>query len=104
MQIRTLIALSTTALTLLGAAGCAVERGQESVGAYVDDATITTQIKTRLIDNRQVDAGAISVETLTGTVSLSGFAKSAAERSTAETLARGVKGVRDVKNNIVIRP
>lgn len=104
MTIRqTLTALAAAGL-LLAATGCAVTRGQETVGAYVDDTTITTQVKARFIDNRQVDAVAISVETLNGTVMLSGFAKSALEKNTAESIARNVNGVRQVKNEIAIRP
>jgi osmotically-inducible protein OsmY len=76
-------------LTLLTASGCAVTRGQESVGAYVDDATITTQIKSRFMENKEVDASSIRVETLNGTVMLSGFAKNTTEKTTAETIARG---------------
>ena len=51
----------------------------------------------------QVDAGAISVETLEGTVMLSGFAKSQAEREAAESVARATKGVKSVKNQLVVR-
>ena len=94
--------LSTAALVVLP--GCAVVRGQETVGAYVDDATITTQVKAKMIDNKQVDAGAIKVETLNGTVMLSGFAKNETERSTAESIAKNVNGVKSVKNEIAIRP
>jgi osmotically-inducible protein OsmY len=104
MHIRTTLAIAITAVVLLTATGCAVQRGQESVGAYVDDSGITTMVKTRFIENKQVDAGAISVETMKGTVMLTGFAKSAVERSTAESIARGVKGVIAVKNDIVVRP
>lgn len=95
------VLLGVTALT---ATGCAVTRGQESVGAYIDDATITTQVKARFVDNKQVDASAISVETLKGSVLLSGFAKNATERATAESLAREVKGVTAVRNEIAVRP
>ncbi len=99
-----ILSASMLAVATLSATGCAVTRGQESVGAYVDDSTITTQVKARFIDNKQVDASAISVETMKGTVMLSGFAKSSTERSTAESLAWGVKGVKSVKNEIAIRP
>ena len=81
-----------------------ITRGQETVGAYIDDATITTQIKSRFVENKVVDAASIQVETLNGTVMLSGFAKSAAEKSTAETIARGVNGVKSVRNELSIRP
>eukprot|EP01137_Pigoraptor_chileana_P027350 Opistho-2@9839 len=104
MNIRTALATSLTTLALLTTAGCAVTRGQESVGAYVDDTAITTAVKARFVDNKEVDASSISVETLRGTVMLSGFAKNAQEKTTAETLTWKVKGVRAVKNEIAIRP
>ncbi len=104
MQIRQTLAIAISAVVLLTATGCAVQRGQETVGAYVDDAGITTLVKTRFIENKQVDAASIKVETLNGTVMLSGFAKNGAERNTAEAIARGVKGVVSVRNEIAVRP
>ncbi len=104
MQIRQTLAIAISAIVLLTATGCAVHRGQETVGAYIDDAGITTLIKTRFVENKQVDAASIKVETLNGTVMLSGFAKNGAERNTAEAIARGVKGVVSVKNEIAVRP
>jgi len=98
------LAAAVSAAALVTLPGCAVTRGQETVGAYVDDATITTQVKAKMVDNKAVDASAISVETLNGTVMLSGFAKSENERTTAESIARDVKGVKMVKNQIAIRP
>lgn len=104
MNTRTPFSAIVAALMLFSAAGCAVTRGQETVGAYVDDAAITTAVKGRFIDNRDVDASSIRVETLNGTVMLSGFAKSSTEKSTAEALAWKVNGVKVVKNEIAIRP
>ena len=90
-------------LAIANVAGCAVARDQESVGAYVDDATLTTRIKAKFADDPTVSAMSISVETLKGVVQLSGFAKSVAERTTAERLARSTSGVRDVRNDIIVR-
>jgi len=104
MHIRTSLAIAISAIALLTTTGCAVQRGQESVGNYVDDAGITTLVKSRFVENKQVDAASISVETMKGTVMLSGFAKSGTERATAESIARGVKGVTSVTNAIVVRP
>ena len=92
-----------TSSTILSA-GCAVVRGQETAGAYIDDAGITTAVKARFVEDKTVSAMSISVETLNGTVQLSGFAKSAAEKTQAEALARNVKNVRAVRNVIVVRP
>ncbi|HWS73849.1 MAG TPA: BON domain-containing protein [Quisquiliibacterium sp.] len=91
-------ALSVGALT-----GCAVSRGQSTVGEYIDDSAITTSVKARFVDSREVAASSISVETLNGTVLLSGFATSANERIAAERIAREVKGVQSVRNEIVVQ-
>lgn len=104
MITRNILAAALAAVALFSAAGCAVTRGQETVGAYIDDSTITTQIKSRFVENMEVDASSISVETLNGAVMLSGFAKSSMEKGTAETIARGVSGVKSVKNAIAVRP
>jgi hyperosmotically inducible periplasmic protein len=84
--------------------GCSVIRGQETVGAFVDDTAITTAVKAKFVEDKTVDAGAIKVETLNGTVALSGFAKSNAEKAQAEFIARNTKGVREVRNNLTVRP
>lgn len=84
--------------------GCAVTRDQQTVGSYLDDAAITTKVKARFAEDPIVSAMAISVETLKGTVQLSGFAKNAAERTQAERIARDVSGVAVVKNDIAVRP
>lgn len=104
MIIRHTFAALVTVVTLLSATGCAVTRGQETLGAYVDDTAITTAVKARFVENTAVDAAAISVETLNGVVMLSGFAKSSTEKSTAESLAARVGGVKSVRNEIAVRP
>jgi hyperosmotically inducible periplasmic protein len=104
MNFRTTLAAAAMAVAFLTTAGCAVSRGQETTGAYIDDATITTQVKSRMLDNPNVAGTSISVETLNGTVLLSGFAKTSAEKDTAERIARDVNGVKAVKNQIALRP
>jgi hyperosmotically inducible periplasmic protein len=95
------VVTAVAALTMLP--GCAVTRGQSTVGEYIDDTAITTAVKARFVDSTQVDASAISVETLDGTVMLSGFAKSQTERNMAESIARATKGVKSVKNQLALR-
>lgn len=104
MFIRTTLAATVAAIALLTTAGCAVSRGQETMGAFVDDTAITTAVKAHLLENKEVAGTSISVETLNGTVMLSGFAKSANEKNTAESIARNTKNVKAVKNEIAIRP
>lgn len=103
MTMSTRLAALASVVALIALPGCAVTRGQSTVGAYIDDATITTQVKARMVENKSVDAAAISVETLNGTVLLSGFAKNGTEKATAESIARGVNGVKSVRNDIVVR-
>lgn len=104
MNIKTLLTATMMAAALLTTAGCAVGRGQETVGAYVDDAGITTLVKARMAESKAVSASSISVETLNGVVMLSGFAKSSSEKATAESIARGVNNVKSVRNEIAVRP
>jgi osmotically-inducible protein OsmY len=101
---KTTWATLAASLVLVLASGCAVSRGQESVGAYIDDVGITTLVRSRFFEDKDVAGSSIGVETLNGTVMLSGFAKSTLERNKAESISRGVKGVTSVRNEIAIRP
>jgi hyperosmotically inducible protein len=94
-----LIACGTLAQT-----GCSVTSGQSSMGQYVDDSTITARVKKRFAEDPQVAATRINVETMKGTVQLSGFATSETERLRAAQIARSVPDVRDVRNDVIVRP
>ena len=96
------VSLLTASLLTMG--GCTVFRGQSTVGQAVDDSAITTQVKARFAESSEVSAMAINVQTVHGVVQLSGFAKNANERSTAESIARQVPNVKSVKNDIIIKP
>jgi hyperosmotically inducible periplasmic protein len=102
-NIHTLALLALAGFTVIGA-GCAVTRGQETMGAYVDDTGITTLVKSRMLEDKTVSGTSIGVQTMNGTVQLTGFAKSHAERAQAENIARGVNNVKSVRNDIVVRP
>ena len=104
MKLNTKLIATLTMAAMLAVSGCAVVRGQESAGAFVDDTAITTAVKARLLENKDVAGTSISVETMKGTVMLSGFAKDMTEKRTAETLAWKVEGVKAVKNEIAVRP
>ncbi len=93
--------IATSALMACG--GCAVAREQETVGGYVDDATVTARVKAKFVADDQVSAMAFGVETLEGVVQLSGFAKSDAEKARAGALALSVPGVVAVRNQITVR-
>ena len=97
------LAFAALAGATIVSTGCSVARNQQTVGAYVDDAGITTAVKTRMAEDKTVSAMRVNVETLNGVVQLSGFAANEAEKSRAAEIARSVPDVKDVRNNIIIR-
>lgn len=101
---RTLILAAMTGLVALTATGCAVMRDQSTVGGYVDDKVITARVKAKLLEDPSTGGMSINVDALNGVVALSGFAKSASEKSQADVLARSTPGVRQVVNNLIVRP
>ena len=104
MKFASAIAFALLTGATIVSTGCSVARDQQTVGSYVDDAAITTAVKAKMAEDKGVSAAAISVETLKGTVQLSGFAKSQAEKDRAESIARNTKHVHEVRNSIVVRP
>ena len=103
-MIKRITLAAAIAVSALYLTGCAVARDQQTVGSYIDDTTITTQVKARFAEDKTVSAMSIKVETLKGVVQLAGFAKSSDESSRAEAIAQGVKGVSRVTNDIIIKP
>ena len=83
--------------------GCAGNSPRETPGEYVTDAWITTKIKAALVEDPQVKATEVNVETYKGTVQLSGFVSSDAAMHQAVRVARGTKGVTGVRNDIRIK-
>ena len=81
--------------------GCAAISGRETTGEYVDDATITTKVKAAIVD--QLGLKQIGVETMQNVVQLSGFVDSSQTKTKAGEIARNTSGVKDVKNNLVVR-
>jgi osmotically-inducible protein OsmY len=84
-------------------AACAATRTHESTGEYVDDSTITTKVKALLAEDNFLRSFQISVETYKGTVQLSGFVNSQNAVEKAGEITRSVKGVRSVKNNLIVK-
>jgi osmotically-inducible protein OsmY len=83
-------------------AACASTRTHESTGEYVDDSVITTKVKGLLAEDDFVKSFQISVETFKGTVQLSGFVNSQRAVNKAGEIAWTVKGVKSVKNNLIV--
>jgi osmotically-inducible protein OsmY len=91
------LALVLIAPMLLGGCG-------KTVGETIDDATITTRVKTALLNDPDVGGLRIDVDTFKGVVTLSGAVKSAAERDKAIAVAKKIGGVTDVKSTLQIQP
>ena len=87
-------------LALLFSLGCASSPGQEGTGEYVDDSVITTKVKAAIFNEPGLKSSEINVETFKGIVQLSGFVGSTSDMYKAIELARGVKGVKSIKNDM----
>jgi osmotically-inducible protein OsmY len=84
-------------------AGCASTATQEGTGEYVDDSVITTKVKAAIFNEPTLKVAEINVETFKNTVQLSGFVNSSADMSKAVEVARGVSGVKSVKNDMRLK-
>lgn len=80
--------------------GCAATPHQEGTGEYVDDTVLTAKVKAVIFDDASLKSAEINVETFKGVVQLSGFVNSHADINRAVEIARGVKGVKSVKNDM----
>ena len=90
-------------IALATAMGCASGPRQETTGEYVDDTVITTKVKTAIFNEPTLKSAEINVETFKGVVQLSGFVNSSADIDKAVEVARSVKGVESVKNDMRLK-
>lgn len=91
------------ALTILLSSGCASTSTQESTGEYIDDSVITTRVKEVIFREPNLKSLEINVETYKGVVQLSGFVSSQSDIDRALELARDVKGVQSVRNDMYLK-
>jgi len=96
---QTLILLCLTLLAPLLLSACG-----KTVGDTIDDATITTRVKTALLNDPDVGGMRIDVDTFKGVVTLSGRVKTKEEEAKALSLARKIGGVTDVKSTLLVQP
>lgn len=91
------------AVMLLSFLGCASTSKHEGTGEYVDDSVITAKVKTAIYNEPTLKSAEINVETFKGTVQLSGFVTSHADEQKAVAVARSIKGVTSVKNDMRLK-
>jgi hyperosmotically inducible protein len=99
-------ALSGCVAAVVGGAaagGYYAGKDERSADRIAADAAITADVKARLIAEPGIRAFVINVDTYNGAVSLKGTVKTGAQRATAERLARQVKGVKSVKNELAVK-
>lgn len=99
-----ILAVFAISMPLATVSACSSSPTQESTGEYVDSSVITTKVRAKITGDDSVSIFDIDVTTYKDVVQLSGFVNTAAEKSRAGQLAASVDGVREVKNNIVIKP
>jgi len=90
-------------MSLLMVSGCASTSRHEGSGEYVDDSVITTKVKAMLFDEPNLRSGQINVETFKAVVQLSGFVSTRVDMDKAIEVARKVKGVESVKNDMRLK-
>lgn len=83
--------------------GCAGTNTRESTGEYIDNSAVTAKVKAALVQDPNVRARDVSVETFRGTVQLSGFVDTEAQKIQATEVARSVSGVAAVQNNLIVK-
>lgn len=91
------------AILLASFLGCASTPRQEGTGEYVDDSVITAKVKAAIFNEPELKSAEINVETFKGVVQLSGFVSSQADINKAVEVARNVKGVKSVKNEMQLK-
>ena len=89
---------------LLGVTGCTTgSRYEQSTGERIDDHNTSSRVRAALADDSQYKYDGVNVETFKGVVQLSGFVNTRDQKNRAGDLARKVKGVNDVENNITVK-
>jgi osmotically-inducible protein OsmY len=90
-------------ILLVSFLGCASTAKQEGTGEYIDDSVITTKVKAEILKDDTLKSSEINVETFKGVVQLSGFVSSPADIDKAVEVARSVKGVTSVNNDMRVK-
>jgi hypothetical protein len=99
---RVLNGIAIVSITLMATVGCHSMTGQ-SLGTNIDNATTTTEVKAKLAADRLQNLTWVGVDTNNGVVYLTGNAETQAQKERAGEIARDVRGVDKVVNNIQVQ-
>ena len=97
------ISLVMCLVWVIAIAGCAGDRTTRSTGEFVDDSAIANKVKTAFYADPEVKGTQVEVEVFKGVVQLSGFVDNATQAQKAVQIARGVDGVREVRNSMIVK-
>lgn len=103
MNAKILAAAALAAIALAGAHVAGADEAKRTMGEYTDDKVLHTKVWAALTDDKTADSSEINLEVYKGVVQLNGFVDSEKEKAQAETVAKGVEGVKGVKNNLAIK-
>ncbi len=92
-----------SSFVIVALVACAPTAKREGTGEYIDDSLITAKVKAALVADPELKATEINVETFKGTVQLSGFVDTREHVQKAVTVARDVRGVKEVKNAMAVK-
>jgi len=98
------LCLGLAAAAIPTVTGCAGDKYQRSTGEYVDDQSLTVRVHDALHDNSEYKFDNVDINVYRGTVQLSGFVNTSDQKDKAKDIVKNVQGVKDVVNNISIKP
>jgi osmotically-inducible protein OsmY len=103
VKVQRLVKILFCAGLLSASLGCSTTQSHETAGQYVDDSVVTTRVKAAIFDEMSLKTLQINVKTYEGTVQLSGFVDSVEHARKAGEIAERVEGVKDVKNDLIVK-
>ena len=98
-----MVALVLAGLLAGPMAACSSTSTRESTGEYLDDSAVSNKVRAEFIGDKDLNIFQIDVTTFKGTVQLSGFVNSASVKARAGTVAASVQGVKEVRNNLIVK-
>lgn len=99
---------SLVAAAVVGFVGCATDNAdsdshKRTAGQYLDDKVLVQKVKSALNDSEVYKFPDVKVNVYEGTVQLTGFVDSTEQKTKAEDIARNVRGVANVQNQIALK-
>jgi hyperosmotically inducible protein len=95
--------MAIAAMGVLGTLAVQADDSKRTVGEFTDDKILHTRVWAALTEDKTAEASEINLEVYKGVVQLNGFVDNEKEKAAAESVAKGVPGVKGVENNLLIK-